>query len=651
MAPELQKEWVKDADPHSMTQPNEILYGSEVDIWAYGCTIYEMATGFPPFHRTIQWDLPKSGVPVLEGERYSQELKDFVAFVLEPNPRDRPTPDQILEHPFLENSTKMYPTVMLVKLVEDYYKWEQQGGARASLFNPYGAQAPDPLAPEAEDEDDDWSFSTSDEFENRLSGAFPDPFTAPGAPYTGMSAPPDNEDRFAKLQATFREEAINRGGSRLNRLFDQSLTPYRYSGLDGGSGRPPSDLILRDFNPGAPNRETVIDLDFAAPVESDIPSIDLGEVPTLKANRMQKLLHEMQLEEEERDTFNDDDQNTKRATRDWKFPSAAEQPNRRTQDWKFPSAAEQPNRRTQDWKFPAVNEEPNRRTQDWKFPSMSEEANRRTQDFRFPAMPAKQNRATREWTFDAAMAEANYQAQRNSRRETREWTFTSAASLPADSRKTRDFVFPPSLASENERPLLPTHEPGFASSPTLGSSFRPSLKSEPMPSFEEYPSVSSAPGSPLRTSMIDLDMAMVDEIRPSTPGSTTTNSTAVTEQINENPFNLEDQVHLSKNNNRTSYHMKSQSEPNHAIPGLLTPQTYDEQGHPSNLDSNHPAKHARGISSVSQMQPQLRPQPPPINGTSTYHRANQRSHQLIWDGWSHSAAYSLSSDESPPPRA
>ena len=45
---------------------------------------------------------------------------------------------------------------------------------------------------------------------------------------------------------------------------------------------------------------------------------------------MQKLLREMELEDEERDRFDEDDQLTKRVTRDWKFPTANEDSNRRT---------------------------------------------------------------------------------------------------------------------------------------------------------------------------------------------------------------------------------------------------------------------------------------------------------------------------------
>lgn len=611
MAPELQKEWVKDADPHSLMQPKEIQYGNEVDIWAYGCTVYEMACGFPPHHRTMQFDLPNAGVPVLEGDRFSEQLKDFVSFVLQPDPKDRPSPDQILEHPFVANTTKMYPTVTLVKLVEEYYNWEQGGGARASLFNPFGAQAPDPLAPEPEDDDDDWTFSTSDEFEQEHAPQFADPFAVPGQqPFTGMSIPPVQDmGRFEQLQARFKEESIVRGQKRLNKLFDTSTTPYRYSAIDDSeapSGRPPSDLVLRDFNPGAPNRETVIDLDFSMPSADDIPSIDLGEVPTIKANRMKSLLREM-AEEDENDAFNTDNDLTKRATRDWKFPSVDDNAdNRKTMEWSFPS--EQPNRKTMEWSFPT--EQP---------------SNRKTMEWSFAAAQPQKNRRTVEWTFDAAMAEGNYDQPRNRtsrRRETKEWTFPKTN----DTRRTQDFSFPMrSPTGSNTEPSSPPFKPAVRHAATV-----------PANDADDFPRVSNSPESPLRTSMIDLDMAMVDDYRPSTSGSDAIN-TANT--VNDNPFNLEDQVQLSQNNHRASYHFQSKSEPNQTVPGLLTPQQQDEQGHPTNQ------MHARGVSSASQVQG---PSKQPIGGAQ-YHRSNQRSQQSVWDGWSHTHAYGLGSDDQSPP--
>jgi protein-serine/threonine kinase len=625
MAPELIGEWAKDADPHSLLQPKEISYGNEVDIWAYACTIYEMACGHGPHHKLGPFDLSTAGAPVLEGDRFSQELKDFLAFVFQPDPHDRPTPDQILEHPYLADSTKLYPTVTLVKLVEEYYMWEQQGGARQSLFNPYGAQAPDPLAPEPEDEDDDdWSFSTSEEFEQEHAPQFADPFAGgAGQTFNGMNIPPVADmGRFEQLQARFKEESIVRGQTRLNKLFDTSTTPYRYSAVDlpdPPNGRPPSDLVLRDFNPGAPNRETVIDLDFSMPSADEIPSIDLGDVPTIRANRMKSIIREMEEEEERQDTLNEEDQMTKRATKDWTFPSNTDD-NRKTMEWSFP--AEQPNRKTMEWSFAAEQPPPNRKTMEWSF----------------PAQPAKPNRRTVEWTFDAAMAEANHEAPRNRtsnrmsrRRETKEWAFPKQTD-------THDFAFP--IGS----PEASKHTKAGSSSP-LAPGFRPSLrhsKTAPLvlQDENEYPEmISSASNSPLRSSMIDLDMAMVEDYRPSTSGSE-----ILTGSMNENPFNLEDQVQLSQNNHRASFHMKSQSEPNHAVPGLLTPQQYDEQGQPMN---DQRSMHARGVSSASQVKGHVKP---PINKDIVGgHKGNQRSQQIIWDGWSHTTAYGLNSDDQSPP--
>ncbi|KAL5113343.1 hypothetical protein ACEQ8H_008789 [Pleosporales sp. CAS-2024a] len=616
MAPELQQEWVKDADPRNPLQPRKIHYGNEIDIWAYGCTIHEMASGFPPHYKIAQLELPNAGAPVLEGARFSQELKDFLAFIFQPDPASRPTPDQILEHPYIAGSTKLYPTFTLVKLVEEYYRWEQQGGARASLFNPYGAQAPDPLSSsEADDDDDDWSFSTTEEFEQEHAPQFGDPFAAPRQ-FAGVNLLPiEDMGRFEQLQARFKEESIVRGQNRLNKLFDTSTTPYRYSMGDGddvAGGRPPSDLVLRDFNPGAPNRETVIDLDFSMPMP-DEPGIDLGEVPTIRAGRMKSILREM-AEEEERDArMQEEEELTKRATRDWKFPGSEK---RDTMAWSFP-AQQQPNRKTMEWSFAAEQPppQPKRETMEWTFAT---------------AQPPKPNRRTVEWTFDAAVAEGNYDASRNrksARRETREWKFPK---VEEESRKSQDFSFPMRSPTGSQSATSPGLRPGFRPSLRHTNVMPPMAEAE----ADDFPRVSNSPDSPMRTSMIDLDMAVVEEdYRPTTSGSDAANHA---HNVNENPFNLEDQVQLSQNNHRGSHHFQSKSEPNQTVPGLLTPQQQDANGQAGQM-------HARGVSSASQMRKEVPPQSAP------QHRPGQRSQASLWDNWSHAHAYNLGSDDQSPP--
>lgn len=160
--------------------------------------------------------------------------------------------------------------------------------------------------------------------------------------------------------------------------------------------------------------------------------------------------------------------------------------------------------------------------------------------------------------------------------------------------------------------------------------------------MDDFPRVSSDPNSPLRSSMIDLDMAEPDsDYRPSTSGSEST-YTGSTYTASDNPFNLESQLTLTSNNNRASIHAKSQSEPNQSVPGLLTPQQYDAEGQPIHADLHHPM-HARGVSSVSQMHPKA-----PATSIPPLTHRNQRSQQ-IWDGWSHTHAYGLGSDDQSPP--
>jgi protein-serine/threonine kinase len=147
--------------------------------------------------------------------------------------------------------------------------------------------------------------------------------------------------------------------------------------------------------------------------------------------------------------------------------------------------------------------------------------------------------------------------------------------------------------------------------------------------------------------MIDLDMAMVDDYRPSTSGSDAMHPTSA---VNDNPFNLEDQVQLSQNNKRASYHFQSKSEPNQTVPGLLTPQQQDAGGN---------QVHARGVSSASQLQSHpnniTNKQQIPNQSISSapqysqHHRPSQRSQQMMWDGWSHTHAYGLGSDDQSPP--
>lgn len=344
-------------------------YGKEVDIWSYGCTIFEAATGNPPNAFVPQGNLTKvlASAPRLEGGDHSQELRDFIAFCLNSNPRERPTADALLKHPFISGSTKKYPTRSLVSVIDRYKAWEYDGGVRSSLFMPGGAPAPwsqDQTEDADESEFDDWNFSTSDDFNEDFEKRYSQMIAAHGSPGLRIdttSAPglhPITTRNLTPLEKAQQEMSANRGERSLGRLWDIHSAPYElHTPVD--NPRPISDLPLRDFPAGQP-RESVIDLD--ALIESDVPTFnfDFGE-QTLKAGKLSNFANDDE-PEDDYEYGRPQDDNDKRATKDWKFPSVdrskIETAKRATMDWKFPTAEptepEQPDLRMN---LPPVGEE------------------------------------------------------------------------------------------------------------------------------------------------------------------------------------------------------------------------------------------------------------------------------------------------------
>ncbi|KAK4220841.1 kinase-like domain-containing protein [Podospora fimiseda] len=131
----------------------EVSYGNEVDIWAFGSMAYEAATGLPPnasMPAMADMDLEQFGdhlrdsCPRLDGDQYSSQLKDLIAYCMSPNPTKRPRIENVQRHAYIFDTEQSRPTRGLAKLVAVYKKWESEGGNRKSLFCPGGAQGPTP---------------------------------------------------------------------------------------------------------------------------------------------------------------------------------------------------------------------------------------------------------------------------------------------------------------------------------------------------------------------------------------------------------------------------------------------------------------------------------------------------------------------------
>ncbi|KAK8162991.1 hypothetical protein BKA80DRAFT_310439 [Phyllosticta citrichinensis] len=543
-------------------------YGTEVDCWALGCTIYEMAQGLPPdAGRNLEFLAKRRQAPRLEGNHHSREIRDFVAFILKDRPYERPSVREVLEHPYICGTEQTHPNRTLSRLVKRFLEWQDRGGNRSSLWAAGGAAGLDP-ANNGGDLDDDWVFSTTAEFERdfqiekRIS-MVDNLRNGPGSTgsksmESGNAAPRGRNRRLEGYQKAMREQQIKRGEEAMQRLFNLDAPDYKY-GEDPMPDHPPgssssapdrssyaSDLALRNWEPNrASNRITMIDLDAAETGFDFTPNLDLdlANASTLRASRINRLMRE----------FEDDDDGytyqpnraSKRATKDWKFP------------FMDPPASAPPE----------SDDAKNRRTMDWTFASstMVDPSGDDNESYRTSRLVS--DRRTKDFEFGLTEGQSEGQDDRRS-------------FLPG-------FSFPPSL--EIGRKAL---DP----SPDIGSNYRPPLRhaaTQPVGQYDDMRLAYSAPGSPERSSMIDLDFADVNFVpRPPTAGSVAESvadsltPSADFDMTTGNPFDLEEQATLSKGAHRTSYHRQSQSEPHKRVSGLLTPQD-QEEGKAQGYASDH----------------------------------------------------------------
>ncbi|TVU40511.1 hypothetical protein EJB05_13978 [Eragrostis curvula] len=89
------------------TLMKDIGYDLAVDIWSLGCTIIEMFDGKPPWS---DLEGPAAMFKVLHKdppipENLSHEGKEFLQCCFKRNPAERPTASELLDHPFIRNSS------------------------------------------------------------------------------------------------------------------------------------------------------------------------------------------------------------------------------------------------------------------------------------------------------------------------------------------------------------------------------------------------------------------------------------------------------------------------------------------------------------------------------------------------------------------
>jgi hypothetical protein len=211
-----------------------------------------------------------------ESEDFPEALRSLVSYTLTPDAKNRPSMRDVLGHEYLAETEESHPTSILTELVNLYYTWLHGGGQRASLFIKGGAAVSD--SPGAlSTADDEWNFSTTIDFEKRISSILDIDIDIPelNEPldlqnHGGEATPkaikdstpePQGQEMTEAQRANF--EARVRRGADLSNVFDLNKPNYEYK-------------TKTDFRPIQERR--VSDLPLRVMAEDRPPSIASNEI-------------------------------------------------------------------------------------------------------------------------------------------------------------------------------------------------------------------------------------------------------------------------------------------------------------------------------------------------------------------------------------
>lgn len=127
-------------------------YDYKADIWSLGITLIEFAQRDPPHHDMspvrVLLKIQKGEPPKLDfPSRWSREFSDFLTICLNKDPTKRPTAEELIEHPFIVDSTNVKPVRdLILEYKADIVEEVEEEGSEKGQPSPVASSAPSPVA-------------------------------------------------------------------------------------------------------------------------------------------------------------------------------------------------------------------------------------------------------------------------------------------------------------------------------------------------------------------------------------------------------------------------------------------------------------------------------------------------------------------------
>ena len=362
-----------------------------------------------------------------EGEKFPEALRSLVSYTLTPDAKNRPSMRDVLEHEYLSSTEESHPTNILTELVNLYYSWLHGGGQRASLFIKGGAAVSD--APGAlSTSDDEWNFSTTVDFEKRISSILDIDIDIPEITEPldlrsteGEATPKAFKDSTSEQQGPELTEAQKanfdarvRRGADLSNVFDLNKPDYTYktkTDFRPVQERRGSDLPLRvmaeDRPPSIASNE--IDLgDFDSSNYATVaPLTKLIDASTIRAKR-----DDLKLSRESSSTRATSNRNVS-AGEDNYLAQEESTDRPATQDFSFPPKEwkQDPAKglaiESADSEDTGMKKSSLRKTMEWSFDTAMSETKPEELEPAVIEESTTKKHATMQWSFPQAMAEAD----------------------------------------------------------------------------------------------------------------------------------------------------------------------------------------------------------------------------------------------------